>query len=67
MKPIKPQSAKSLIPILIEDFGHNPNHLLESLIHAMSSKEIVEHLEYISDVEDWRFRVNEKGEIYEHT
>lgn len=56
---------KDLIFELIEDHNHDPRELLKSLALALPSAVLIEHLEYISDVEDWTYKVNSDGEIYD--
>jgi len=50
---------------LIEQHNHNPKKLLFSLVRALPHAVLVEHLEYISDVEDWTYKVDDKGRIYD--
>lgn len=58
-------STTDIVYELIEDYNHDPRQLLESLVRALPYAVLVDHLEYISDVEDWTWRVNGKGEIYQ--
>jgi hypothetical protein len=46
-----------------EEICFDPKALLLSLEAYLGSSQVREALEYISRVEDWRFRIKENGEI----
>ena len=50
---------------LIEDHNHNAKDLLFSLVRSLPHAVLVEHLEYISDIEDWTYKVDSSGRIYD--
>lgn len=49
-----------------EEICFDPKALLLSLEAYLGSSQVIEALEYISRVEDWRFRINERGEIIDN-
>lgn len=58
-------SNMTLIETLIEEHNHDPKALLESLVRALPSRVVIDHLEWVSDQEDWTFKVNADGAIYD--
>lgn len=50
---------------LLDEHGHDPRELLESLVRALDSRVFTDHMEWISGIEDWRYKVNESGELYD--
>lgn len=65
MSILRPEKFECIEQLLDEPHNHNPQTLLKSLCKALGRKFLADHLEYVSGVEDWRFKINKAGYIYD--
>ncbi len=62
---MKKEKFECVDQLFENEYCFDPKQLLLSLEAYLGRQEMVEALEYISRVEDWRFRVTENGEIFD--
>jgi hypothetical protein len=62
---MKKEKYECLEQLFENEYCFGPKQLLLSLEAYLGRQEMVEALEYISRVEDWRFKINESGEIFD--
>lgn len=51
------------LAILLESDIYDAKSILESLVRAMGDDEFYKNLNYVMQVEDWDWRVNDEGQL----
>lgn len=59
----QPEKFECIEQLFDEEYCFDPKALLLSFEAYLGRQAVVEALEYISRVEDWRYKITENGEI----
>jgi hypothetical protein len=62
---MKKEKFECLEQLFENEICFDPKQLLLSLEAYLGKREMIEALEYISRVEDWKYKINESGEIFD--